>query len=74
MSTNYAIKFDSKSATGVNKSNFSKKIDLANLKSDINKSHTDKLGKVPSGLNSSKSQVDNLDVGKLKSFPTDLKN
>ena len=72
MPTNYATKSDSKSATGVNTSNFSK-IDLANLKSDINKSHIDKLGKVPSGLNSSKSQVGNLDVGKLKPVPNDLK-
>ena len=47
-------------------SNFSKKGDLASLKSDINKLDTDKLEKVPSDLNSLKSKVDYLDADKLK--------
>ena len=41
-------------------------IDLANLKSDVDKLDIDKLKNVPSGLSSLKSDVDKLDIGKLE--------
>ena len=43
-------------------------VDLANLKSDIDKFDISELEKIPSSLNSFKSIVDNLDVGKMKTF------
>ena len=64
--SNHATKSDSKKATGVHTSNFAKKSDSAGLKSDI-----DQLEKVPTGLNSSKSKVDEIDVDKLKPVPND---
>ena len=59
--SNYPIKSDLKSATGVDTSKFAKKTDLARLKSDIDKLGTAELKKVPSGLNSLKNEVDKLD-------------
>ena len=55
-------KFWLKNATGVDTSQFAKKDDLANLKSEGVKSNFDKLQEVPSGLNNMKSKVDKLDV------------
>ena len=52
--SNYVTKTYSKNVTGVDTSSFSKKIDLANLKSDEDKSCTDELKKVLSGLSSLK--------------------
>ena len=49
-----------------------KKIDLANLKSDVDKLDVDKLKNVPSGLNNLKSNVDKLDVDKLVLVPVNL--
>ena len=66
-SVNYATKSDLKNATVVDTSDFSKKADLASLKSDI-----DKLEKVPSGLSNLKSNVDKLDVDKLIPAPVTL--
>ena len=42
---NYAAKADLKNATGVNISDFARKTDLANLKSDVDKLDTDKSKK-----------------------------
>ena len=53
--SNYAAKADLENATGVDTSKLAKKVDLANLKSNIDKLDTDKL----------KSKVDTLDVDKL---------
>ena len=58
---------DLKNATGVDTSDFAKKTDLANLKTDI-----DKLKNVPSNLSNLKSKVDKLDIGKLKTTPIDI--
>ena len=69
--SNYATKTDLKSATGVDTSDFAKKVDLASLKSEVDKLDIDKLEKVPTGLNSLKSKVDKSDV-KLVPFPVDL--
>ena len=41
--SNYASKYDLINATGVDKSKFAKKVDLASLKSKIDKLHIDKL-------------------------------
>ena len=54
--SDYATKSDFKNATGVDASNFAKKINLANLKSDVDKLDIDKLKNVPSNLNNSKSR------------------
>ena len=70
--SNYATKFHLKSSTGVDTSNFAKKVDSASLKSDINKLDIDKFQKTPSGLDSLKSKVDDLDVRKLKTVVIDL--
>ena len=57
--SNYSTKADLKNATGVDTLKFAKKVDLAHLKSDV-----DKLKNVPTGLNSFKSKIEKLDVNK----------
>ena len=69
---NYATKTDLKNATGDDTSSFAKYVDLANLKSDVDKLDIDKLEYVPSGLSNLKSKVDKLNVDKLKPVPVDL--
>ena len=54
--SNYARKADSKSGTGVDKSKIAKKVDLANLKPNLDKLDIDKLKKVPGGLSSLENQ------------------
>ena len=56
--SNYATRTDLKNATGVDTSSFAKQIDLANLKSSVDKLDIDKLKNVPSNLNNLKSKVD----------------
>ena len=70
--SHYATKADLKSATGVDTLSFAKKIDLANLKSNMDKLDTDDLKNVPTNLSSLKSKVDKLDVDKLVLVPVDL--
>ena len=70
--SNYATETDLKIATGVDTSKFAKKVDLAKLKSDVDKSDIDKLGNVPSNLNNLKSKIDKLDVDKLVPVSVDL--
>ena len=48
--SNYATKADFKNATGVDTSKFAKKVDLASLKSNVDRLGIDKLQNVPSGL------------------------
>ena len=60
-------KRDLKNAAGVDRSNFPKKVDLASLKSNV-----DKLKNVPSDLNNLKSKVDKLDLDELVHVPVDL--
>ena len=69
---NYATKTDLKNATGVDTSEFGEKVDLARLKSNVEKLDIDKLNNVPSGLSSLKSKVDKFDIGKLETTPVDL--
>ena len=61
-----------KNATGVAKSDFAKKIDLANLKSDVDIFDIDNLENVPSNKSNLKSKVDKSDVDKLLPASIDL--
>ena len=62
--SNYATKSDLKNATSVDTSKFAKKVDLASLKSFIDKLDIDKLKNVPTSLSNLKSKLDKLDVDK----------
>ena len=70
--SNYATKADLKNSTGVDTSKFAEKVDLANLKSNVDKLDIDKLKNVPTNLSNLKSKVDKLDVDKLVPVPVDL--
>ena len=70
---NYSTKTDLKNATGVDTSKFVKKVDLANLKYDVDKLDIiDKLKNVSTNLNNLESKVDKTDVDKLVPVPVDL--
>ena len=72
--SNYATKADLKNATGTDDtSQFLKKVDLANLKSDGDKLDIDKFKNVPANLSNVKNKVDKLDVDKLVPVPADLR-
>ena len=70
--SNYAKKADIINAAGDDTSKFAKKVDLANLISNVDKLDIDKLKNVPSGLSSLKNKVDKLDIGTLETTPADL--
>ena len=70
--SNYTIKTDLKNATRVDTSDFAKKTDLTNLKSDVNKLDIGKLKNVPKNLSNLKNKVDKLD--KLVTALVDLSN
>ena len=70
--SNYTTKTDLKKATGVDTSDFAKKTNLANLKSDLEKLDIDKFKNVPSNLSNLKCKLDKLDVYKLVPVPLDL--
>ena len=70
--SNYATRADLRNATGVNTSQFAKKVNLANLKSNADKLDADKLKDVPTNLKNLKSKVAKLDVDKLVPAPVDL--
>ena len=70
--SNYATKTNLKNATGVDTSSFAKKVDLTNLKSDVDKLDIDKLKNVLTNLSNLKSKVDKLDFDKLVPVPVDL--
>ena len=69
---NYPTKADLKNATGLNTSKFAKKVDLASLKSNLDKLDIDKLSNGPSNLNNLESKADKLDFDKLVPVPVDL--
>ena len=64
--SNYAAKRDSKDLAGVDTSNFAKKADLAELKSDVDELDIDQLKFKPKSISSLKSTVRKLDIGKLE--------
>ena len=70
--SNYVTKTDLKEATGVDKSKFARKIDLAHLKSNVDKLDIDKLKNVPTVLSNLKSKKAKFDVNKLIPIPVDL--
>ena len=70
--SNYAAKADLEMQQVLIHQNLLKKVNLASLKSEVDKLDIDKLEKVPTGLNSLKSKVDKLDVDKLVPAPVDL--
>ena len=63
--SNCATKADLKNAAGVDTSQFAKKIDLANLKSNVDKLEIDKLKNIPNNLTNLKSHVNKLYGNKL---------
>ena len=66
------MKTDSKIAAGVDTSNFAKKFDLTNLKSDADKLDINKLKNIPTNSRHLCSKLDKLDVDKLLPVPVDL--
>ena len=71
--SNYATKVDLKKATGIYTSKFTKNfVDLARLKSNVDKLDIDKFKNVPTNLSNLKSKVDKLDVDKLVPAHVDL--
>ena len=70
--SNCATKADLKKVTGADTSKFAKKVDLANLKSNVDKLDIDKLKTIPDNLSNLKSKVDILEVNKLAPVPVDL--
>ena len=70
--SNYTTKADLKNATGIDASKPVKKVDLAKLKSGVDKLDTDKLKNVPADLSNWQSKVDKLGVDKLVPVPVDL--
>ena len=71
--SNYVTKADLKNATCVETSKFVKKVDLANLKSNVGKLDIDKLKNIQSNFRNLKSKVDKLDVDKLVPVPVPVK-
>ena len=69
---NYATNADLKNATGAHRLKFAEKVDLANLKSNVDKLDIDKLKNVVSNLTNFKSKLNILDVDKLVPVPFDL--
>ena len=71
-SSSYATKADLKNGTVVGTSKFAKKVDVANLKSNVDKLDIYKLNNVPINLSNLKSKVNKLDIDKLVTIPVDL--
>ena len=68
--SNYATKAGFKKVVDI--SSFDKKIDLANLKSNVDKLDIDNLKNVPTNLSNLESNVHKLNIGKLDTTPVDL--
>ena len=69
--SNYATKAELENLTGVDTSKFAKKVDLASLKSNVDKLDIDKLKNVPTNLSNLKSKIDKLDIDKSVPLPVD---
>ena len=70
--SNYATKADLKNTPGVDTSKFTEKVDLANLKSNLDKLDIEKLKNVPTNLSNLKIKVNELDVDKFAPVSIDL--
>ena len=71
--SNYATKKELDHATGVDTSDLAAKKDLIASKPEVDKLGIKKLVNVSTSLDNFKIKVDDLDVGKLKTVPVDLK-
>ena len=71
--SNYATKTDLKNAAGIDTSSFTKKVDLAGLKCNVDKLDIDKLKNAPTNLRNLKSKAHTLDVDRILPAPVDLK-
>ena len=71
--TNYATRKELDHATGVDTSDLTAKKDFIALKAEVDELDINRLGNVPTSWNNSKTKVYDLDVGKLKTVPIDLK-
>ena len=69
----YATKTDLKSPTGADASKFVNKVNLPNLKPNVDELDIDKLNNIPSSLSNLKSKADKLDVDKLELVPIEFK-
>ena len=58
-----------KNATGIDTPKFAKKVDLASLKSQVDKLDIDNLKNVPTNLRNLKSKLDKSDFDKLVLVP-----
>ena len=58
-------------ATGVHTPSFAKTVDLANLRSDVDKLDSDKIKNLPTNLNNLKSKVVKLGVDKVITISVD---
>ena len=63
--SNYATKAYLKNEIGVDTLTFAKKVDLASLKSEVDKLDIDKLEKVPTSLSSLKSKAEKIELDNL---------
>ena len=70
--SNSTSKIDLKNLTGIDKSPTAKKVDLANLKSNVDILYIDKLKNVPTNLNNLKRKVDKFFTDKLLPVPVSL--
>ena len=70
--SNYATKTDLKNAAGIDTSSFAKKVDLTNLKTNVDKLDIDTLKNISTNLSNWKSKVDKADVEKLIPVPVDI--
>ena len=70
--SNYETKADLKNATGIDRSSFAKKIELASLKPNVDKLDIDKLKNIPTNLSNLKGKVNQLEVDKLVPVLVDL--
>ena len=70
--SNYATKAHLTNSTGADTSKFAKKVDLASLKSNVDKLDIDKLKTMPTNFKNLKSKVDKSDFEKLVPISVDL--
>ena len=72
--TNYATKKELEHATVIDTSDLAAKKYFIALKAEVDKLDINKSVNVPTSLNNLKTKVHDLDFGKLKTVPVDLKN
>ena len=71
--SNYATKTELEHADLADSSDVAARKDFIVLKAEVNKLDIDNLVNVPTSSNNLKTKLDDLDVGKLKTVPVDLK-